>query len=126
MTIAPIPNRWKEPVLKVLRTRDPEHILWTKRAERESSCFGMKYQIIDLLITTLSNTIIGQDESSMEGAEESWAFLCQHPYNPATTLYAKLGLIEGRISVRIFSIHTDLEHGKLEERIKNYLKNKRS
>ena len=86
--------------------------------------YGFKYEAYELLIRTLSGPIVGQDNSAvMVGAEETWAFLCQHPLNPQTTLYAKIGLKKGHISILIFSMHTDLEHGKLEKAIQKFSNN---
>jgi len=123
MTIAPIPKRWKEPVIKALQTFNSAQIKWKLRAQTDWQQFGMNHDAYELLIKTLSSPIIGKDESlGMLGAQETWAFLCEHPLNPSTTLYAKIGLKEGHISIIIFSLHTDLKKKELESQIELYLK----
>lgn len=128
MTIARIPDRWKVPVIAALRSYDPERIQWNFRPRQDWQQFGQTHDAYELLIKTLSrNDLIGQDKSlEMQGAQETWTFLCIHPLNPQTSLYAKVGLIEGHISILIFSLHTDLEQQKLEKAIKSYLAKKTS
>ena len=126
MTIAPIPNRWKTPVIAALKSYSGDRIEWKLRPRQDWQQFGQTHEAYELLLNTLdSGQIIGQDNSlSMQGAEETWAFLCPHPLNPQTTLYAKIVLKEEHVSILIFSLHTDLEGQKLEKAIKNYLKKK--
>lgn len=126
MTIAPIPNRWKTPVIKALQTYDTTIIEWKFRPKQEWQQFGLPHNAYELLIKTLKQpNIIGHDKSlEMHGAKETWAFLCEHPLNQATTLYAKIGLKDDHVSIVIFSMHTDLEEQKLEKLIQSYLSKK--
>jgi len=124
MNIAPIPKSWIRDVISTLRSCDSKRIEWTLRADQDWGQFGMKYEGYELLIRTLSIPyIIGSDESSaMMGAKETWAFLCPHPLNPNTKLYAKIGLKEGNVTIKIFSLHVDLQNRKLEKAIDAYHK----
>jgi len=124
MNIAPIPKSWIQDVIKILRSHDSERIAWTMRADLDWGQFGMKHDGYELLIKTLSQSlVIGSDESvGMLGAKETWAFLCIHPILPDKKLYAKIGLKEGNMSIKIFSLHVDLQERKLEKAISAYRK----
>lgn len=127
MNIGPIPQTWIRDVVAILRSHDKKRIAWTARADMDWRQFGMHYEAYELLIQTLHTSgIIGSDESvAMQGAKETWAFLCPHPMNPANKLYAKIGLKDGALSIKIFSLHVDLQDRKLEKAIKTYLKNQK-
>lgn len=124
MNIAPIPKSWIQDVIKILRSYDSGRIAWTSLADQNWGQFGMKHDGYELLIKTLSQSlVIGSDESAgMLGAKETWAFLCPHPIIPDKKLYAKIGLKEGNVSIKIFSFHIDLQERKLEKAVMVYRK----
>lgn len=124
MRISPIPFQWIQAVTKALESADSKRIEWTLRADTDWGLFGMKYQAYILLIQILNVPgIIGSDESGhMIGAKETWAFLCPHPINPSSYLYAKIGLKDDLVKIKVFSLHVDLMQKKLETAIATYQK----
>jgi len=60
----------------------------------------------------------------MAGAAEIWEFLLPHPLNSPIPLYAKIGLKNDRLSIKIFSVHIDLK-GDLERAILAFLKKRK-
>ncbi len=120
-----IPEAWRQDVIKVLRSGQDTHIDWTLRARTDWSMFGLSYQAYELLTHTLSTpSLVGRQVLYMDGATEVWEFLCHHPLGIDTPLYAKIGLKEGRLSIKIFSTHID-HSGELLTAIQRLQRRKR-
>lgn len=113
----PIPDAWRQDVIRILKSGDSRVIEWTGRARSDWGGFGISHQAYELLIQTLSSPgLIGRQVLFMEGATEIWEFLCRHPLGIDKPLYSKIGLKEGRLQIKIFSTHIDLT-GELQAAI---------
>ncbi|HCN76026.1 MAG TPA: hypothetical protein DIT13_02380 [Verrucomicrobiales bacterium] len=113
----PIPDSWRQDVIRILKSGDSRCIEWTVRARSDWSVFGISHKAYEHLIQTLSTpALIGRQVLFMDGRTEVWEFLCPHPLGIVKPLYAKIGLKEGRLNIKIFSTHIDLT-GELQTAI---------
>jgi hypothetical protein len=118
----PIPDAWRQDVIRILKNSDSRFIEWTGRARSDWSVFGISHKAYELLIQTLSSPgLIGRQVLFMDGPTEVWEFLCPHPLGIDKPLYAKIGLKEGRLHIKIFSTHIDLT-GELQAAIRRLRK----
>lgn len=112
-----IPELWKNEVIKILNTGNNTLIEWTFRAQQDWQQFGLPYQAHALLARHLKPAdTLGRQVFGMAGAAEIWEFLLPHPLNSPIPLYAKIGLKNNHLSIKIFSVHIDLK-GDLEKAI---------
>lgn len=112
-------------MISILRNSDSRFIDWTGRARSDWSVFGISHKAYELLTQTLSSPgLIGRQVLFMEGATEVWEFLCPHPLGIDKPLYAKIGLKEGRLHIKIFSTHIDLT-GELQAAIQSFHKRRK-
>ncbi len=113
-----IPDSWRQDVVRILKSGDSRFIEWTSRARSDWNVFGVSHQAYELLISTLSTPglLVGRQVLFMDGNAEVWEFLCPHPLGIDKPLYAKIGLKEGRLNIKIFSAHIDLT-GELQAAI---------
>lgn len=126
--IAPIPERWSGPVIKLLEKGDAQSIEWTFQALQDRTLLGlytedMAYQhcLKTLKTTGLIGECIVDMRTNIDNYRcEAWAFLCPHPLGSDTPVYAKIGLHEDHLSIDFFSLHID-QSGKLIKKIKAYL-----
>ncbi len=103
--------------MRILKSGDSRFIEWTGRARSDWGVFGISHKAYELLIQTLSIPgLIGRQVLFMDGNTEVWEFLCPHPLGINKPLYAKIGIKEGRLNIKIFSTHIDLT-GELEAAI---------
>lgn len=117
-----IPELWKNEVIKILNTGNNTLIEWTFRAQQDWQQFGMLHEALALLASQLKPADkLGRQVFGMAGAAEVWEFLLPHPLNSLKPLYAKIGLKDNRLSIKIFSVHIDLK-GDLEKAILAFLK----
>jgi hypothetical protein len=117
-----IPESWKSEVIKILNTGNNTLIDWTLRAQQDWQQFGMLHEALALLVRHLKPADkLGRQVFGMAGAAEVWEFLLPHPLNSPKPLYAKIGLKGNRLSIKIFSVHIDL-NGDLEKAIQDFLK----
>lgn len=116
-SVAPIPTDWCDAVIKILKRGDHSECRWYPRARQDWIQFGMTHDAYQLLIQTLNQREVWGEQIHMtfqlpnppKGEEQStYAFLCKHPFNPNTPLYAKVGLYDGQVCLDIFSLHIDL------------------
>ena len=120
-----IPELWKNEVIKILNTGNNTLIKWTFRAQQDWQQFGLPYQALALLAFRLKSAdVMGRQVFGMAGAAEIWEFLLPHPLNSPIPLYAKIGLKNDRLSIKIFSVHIDLK-GDLERAILACLKKRK-
>lgn len=119
VTLIRPPKAWLDAVLKILDRGDLGEIDWTLRADQDWGQFGMKHEAYVLLKGTLSSPTLFVEPIEMVGASETYAFLCPHPMAGPKPLYAKIGLLEGRLRICIFSMHVDLS-GKLLQKIQKH------
>jgi hypothetical protein len=120
-----IPEIWKNEVIKILNNGNNTLIEWTYRAQQDWQQFGLPYQALTLLSLRLKAAdALGRQVFGMAGAAEVWEFLLPHPLNSPIPLYAKIGLKDNRLSIKIFSVHIDLK-GELEKAILAFLKKRK-
>jgi hypothetical protein len=120
-----IPEHWKNVVIKILRSGNNSVIEWTIRAEQDWQQFGQPHQALDFLAARLNATdALGRQVFGMAGAAEVWEFLLPHPLKSPVPLYAKIGLKGDRISIKVFSVHIDL-NGELQKAISALFKKRK-
>ncbi len=130
--IAPIPKRWSDPVIKLLEEGDPATIEWTFTALNERLLLGfhsedMAYKHCIKTLRTpnlMGECVVDMRTKSHQKRCEAWAFLCPHPLNSPTPLFAKIGLHEDQLNIDLFSLHIDRK-GDLQQRIEDHLNKKR-
>lgn len=130
-SIAPIPSRWINIVLKILRDGNIRNIRWTLTAEREFHLFGFmsKEQAYDYCIDLLLTTgIHGEMVAGMYDDDstlcETWAMLGKHPLGSPVNVYVKIGLHQNQVVLNLFSLHID-RTGELSSAIADYQSKKR-
>jgi hypothetical protein len=114
-SIAPLPTDWCDAVISILKRGDYNECRWYPRARQDWAQMGMSHQAYELLINTLSKPVWGEQiymtfqlPNSPKGeAQQTYAFLCPHPFNAEIQLYAKIGLYDGQVFLDIFSLHND-------------------
>lgn len=120
-----IPDSWRQDVINILKSGESRLIEWTGRARSDWGVFGISHTAYEHLIQTLSSPgLIGRQVLFMDGNTEVWEFLCPHPLGIDKPLYAKIGLKEGRLSIKIFSTHIDLT-GQLQAAIQSHHKRRK-
>ena len=130
--VEPIPQEWLDAVIPLLRAGDPASIEWSGRSQRDLSAVGLafKFEAYEKCLAVLQTTgVLGEQISGMidlrdKSSCETWAFLCPHPLEIPTPVYAKIGLHQGRLKIVFVSFHEDLS-GKLFRAVQNYRKGKK-
>lgn len=132
--VEPIPEPWCESVIRVLQRGPSPRIRWSFRALQDWQQFGMTHEACERLVITLrqpglwGERITGMtplpDPPRNAGTQVIYGFLCPHPLNLPTPLYAKIGLFDDNITIDLFSLHIDLT-GDLSSRISKAQSKKR-
>jgi hypothetical protein len=131
-SIAPIPSRWINAVVGILRDGDIQNIRWTLTAEREFHLFGFnskelayEYCINILLTPGIHGEMVTGMYDRIDGTLcETWAMLGTHPLGSPVDVYVKIGLHQNQVVLNLFSLHID-RTGELSSAIANYLSKKR-
>lgn len=98
----PLPEPWRQAVIRILKTNDRRLIEWTFSARQAWESFGWEYEAYDAMINALSDPEIMGNQVGMIGARESYEFLFIFRN---TVMYAKIGLKDGNAQIMIISAH---------------------
>ena len=103
----PIPESWRNDVVRILRTNDHRLIEWTKPALQrwETDTFGdaSEYEAEDAMSNALErDDIIGNETTSGSGQVGTYEFL--FPFRERD-MYGKIALYENRLRILILSAH---------------------
>ncbi len=102
----PIPESWKNDVVRILRTYSDRQIGWTPQAFQRwktDSFGGWKQEAYDAMIAALSNADIKGDETTSEaGQVATYQFLF---WRGNTRMYGKISLLKNRVNILILSAH---------------------
>lgn len=118
--VTPLPNEWCKKVIRILKLGNPNNIRWSKRALQDWSMYGLEYEAYSYLIRQLEKRDIwGKSNPDMDplpgppaDIHSTYEFLCPHPLNPKSNVYAKIALYKDEITIDVFSLHQD-HTGKL-------------
>ena len=102
----PIPESWRNDVVRILRTNDDRRIDWTPRALQlwKTDTFGAwKNEAYDAMIAALSSHgIEGNETTSYPGQIATYEFLFWHG---TTQMYGKIALRNARVRILVLSAH---------------------
>ena len=104
---APIPEAWRNDVIRILRTNDRRLIEWTTPALQrwETDTFGeaQEYEAYDAMIAALEcEDILGDETTSYSGQVGTYQFLFSFR---SQLMYGKIALYEKRLRILILSAH---------------------
>jgi hypothetical protein len=121
-----LPPDWCEAVIRILNKGAPTQIRWSTRARQDWQMFGMSHDAFTWLVKTLQQPgIWGERVTGMiplpnppkkPAIQVVYGFLCPHPLGMPKPLYAKIGLLDDKVTINLFSLHIDLS-GDLAKRI---------
>ena len=109
-----IPVEWRRRVCDILRTRDGRRILVVIRARHEwEAAFpaSFAFELYKALLDALEvDGVTGKRVTGMAPPGEVWAFGFEHG---GQRLYGKVNLLEGRLSIMVYSAHRPLKGDEL-------------
>lgn len=109
-----IPADWRKCVCDILRTRDGSRIRIVNRAKHEwDAAFPMSFafDLYNALLDALEvEGVTGKRVTGMLPPGEVWAFWFVHE---GQRLYGKVNLLEGKLSIMVYSAHRPLKGDKL-------------
>ncbi len=102
----PIPEWWRNDVVRILKAGEAESIDWTIPASQRwdaDSGGAWPYEALDAISQALQNPDIqGNETTSMSGQIATYEFLFNFQQQ---TMYGKIALMEGKVAILILSAH---------------------